>query len=110
MAVSSPFCTNLRHCTVLKRAIFAVAAVLLLFALTVERMDFALDFAEPNDGSKSVLVLNDGLDDIQDNEPFLPLVASPCCNGFVMAAAAGFVKLPVVQAIYSPELRPPALA
>jgi len=110
VAVSSSFCTNLRHCTVLKRAIFAVAAVLLLFALSVERMDLAQDFSGLNDGAESVLVLDDGLGDIQDNDSFLPLAPPPCCNGFAMAAAAAFVKPPAIQAIYSPELRPPAFA
>jgi hypothetical protein len=90
--------------------LFAVTAVLLLFALSVERADFVQDYADLDDGAVQVVVLEDGLGDMQDNDTYtLPTVPS-CCRVFPAAEASSAVKPRAVLAIFGPDPRPPALA
>ena len=110
MAIPASSCTALKHCTILRRLLFAVTAVLLLFALSVERADFVQDYADLDDGAVQVVVLEDGLGDMQDNDTYtLPTVPS-CCRVFPAAEASSAVKPRAVLAIFGPDPRPPALA
>lgn len=103
-------CTTLKHCTILRRLLFAATAVLLLFALSVERADFVQDYADLDEGVAQVVVMDDGPGDIQDNDTYLFREDFPCRRAPLIAETGSNQFSPAVQAIYSPELRPPALA
>ncbi|MGD9788091.1 MAG: hypothetical protein AB7U30_09065 [Sulfuricellaceae bacterium] len=92
------------------RLLFAAVAVLLLFALSVERADFVQDYADLDDGVAQVVVMDDGPGDIQDNDTYL--FQDDCsCRRLPLTAATGTNQFsPAVQAIFSPEPRPPAFA
>lgn len=110
MDLSPPYCAILKRCTVLRRVLFLVTALVLLFALSAERAEFVHDYAELDTGLTSVLALDDGYNDAQDNEPFLPEEKVRCCRSTLPEGGADPIEVRAVLALYSPELRPPSLA
>ncbi len=99
-------CTKLKHCTVLRRALLLLTAVVLLFALGVERAEFVHDYTELGSGSVTVLLADAVHGDAQDNEPFMPRMRAPARFVPVTAPPVA-VPVPAPLAVFAPDLRPP---